>query len=245
MDNEAPIGHNKPPSTAFDEEETPLQRAMRALKLATANHEKGAAKTQEEADAAEGFISQVQGCIKQLTEAHKVEKKPHLDAGKAVDQKYKPVIEQLENAKKALKSVRITPFLVAQENKRLAEERAAREAEEAKRQEAEEAAKKAEENPNDFSAALEADQHKEELKAAEKTTKQAAKAPVGARHGASKKATTLREYKVGKITDMTKFIAANLTDSELVSACEAIANRRARQDDACDGMTVEVERRAV
>jgi|GEM_PF-1968812 len=93
----------------------------------------GGAKSQDEADRASDLANRLGELWKKADTARAAEKKPHDDAGKAVQAKWLPVITAADIYKR-IKAAVITPFLVAEDNKR-------REAEAEARKAAEEAAK--------------------------------------------------------------------------------------------------------
>ncbi|MCL4715526.1 MAG: hypothetical protein KJZ75_11500 [Hyphomonadaceae bacterium] len=87
---------------------------------------------------------------KKLDETRKAEKEPHLEAGRAVDAKYQPLIGQVQDAVKAV-TLALTKFLEAEEAKARAEAEAKRKAAEEEERKARElaAAAEAEEDPFD------------------------------------------------------------------------------------------------
>ncbi len=240
------LGHNNPPDV-FGAEPTPAELAMergkKALEAATESFRKGGAKTQEEADAAGGLVAQVDAAHKELERIRKEEKKPHIDAGNAVQAKYGPIIRNLKDAAESLKDRRITPFLKGQlENKMAAEAEALKKAQE--KQILADALEK-QRNAGDFSAAFKADEAVQQAKDAQRLAEEAAKQKVGAKHGAAKRATSLRTFKTGRITDLTAFLANNLGEEDLIEACQKIANRRARSGEVCPGMEINETQKAV
>ena len=82
--------------------------------------------TQEHADKAANFSEAFAKLEKRAVETHKAEKAPHLEAGRAVDAAYKPVIERAASLKTWAKGT-TTAYLQAERNRIAAEERARRE----------------------------------------------------------------------------------------------------------------------
>lgn len=154
------------------------------------NHLDGAGvQTQDEADAVGKLLDLLRTAAKDADEARKAEKKPHDDAGKAVQARWKPLLERcdlaIDTCKKAL-----APYL-----KRLDEEKRA--AEEAARLEAEEKARQAAEAmraaaADDLEAREKAEVLEGEAKAAAAVARKAEADKAHAHGGA--RATALRSY---------------------------------------------------
>lgn len=107
--------------------------------------EKGAAKTQKEADLAADVATRLSDLWTKGDELRKVEKRPHFEAGLAVDDRWRPLLTTASIYSK-IKAAIITPFINA-ENARLRREheeaeRKAREAAEAHRRAVADAAAK-------------------------------------------------------------------------------------------------------
>lgn len=124
------IGGNNPPEGTV---EALLADAQDAVEKASVLIKAGAAKTQKDADIAANIAKSLTETKAKIIAAHKVEKEPWLEGGRAVDAKFFPLRDSLEDTAKALKSKVNLPFLV--EQKRIADEAAAK-----AKQEAEEAA---------------------------------------------------------------------------------------------------------
>ena len=127
---EAGIGHNLPP------EPTPFERVEKriadlydeaALWLDGAKVE-----TQAHADGIGNLLNLIRATEKEADEARKVEKKPHDDAGKAVQERYKPLLTKAEQATAACKKA-LAPYLARLEAEKAEAVRIAREEAEAKR----------------------------------------------------------------------------------------------------------------
>jgi hypothetical protein len=124
------MGDNAPPEGSV---EALLAEAAGHLESAKNLIKAGAAKSEEDADVASNFAKTLTETKAKIEDAHKVEKKPHLDAGRAVDNKFLPIADALKKATASIKSDVINPFQL--EQRTLREEEAAR-----KRAEAEAAA---------------------------------------------------------------------------------------------------------
>lgn len=138
MNKLAPIGHNRPPDP-FDAHRVNLQD----LYLEAKNWADGEKlQTQAQADEISFLIDQLRKGQKAADESRAAEKKPHDDAAKAVQTKWKPILEQADRAIAACKSA-LAPWLQAQEaeKQRIAAE--ARKAAEEASQRAAEAARQA------------------------------------------------------------------------------------------------------
>jgi hypothetical protein len=129
-DREA-IGGNNPPEGSV---EALLADAADAVEKAEALVKGGPAKTQKAADMAANVAKELTETKAKIIAAHKVEKDPWLDGGRAVDAKFFPLRDKLADNAAALKSKVNLPFL--QEQKRIADEAAAKARREAEAAEA-------------------------------------------------------------------------------------------------------------
>lgn len=131
-DDLAPIGHNNPPRhEAFAIHIDDLyEEAKHWLDGSGVN-------SQEEADKVSLLIDSLRKAKKDADAARTEEKRPHDDAAKAVQARWKPIIDKADRAADVAKNA-LTPFLQAlAKQKREAEEKARQEAEEKARQAAE------------------------------------------------------------------------------------------------------------
>lgn len=124
------MGDNAPPEGSV---EALLAEAAGHLESARNLIKAGGAKTEEDADIASNLAKTLTEAKAKIIAAHKVEKEPHLNAGREVDNKFFPTRDGLDDAAKAIKAKVINPFQV--EQRRLQQEEADR-----KRTEAEAAA---------------------------------------------------------------------------------------------------------
>lgn len=121
------MGDNAPPEGSV---EALLEQAKGHIESARSLVKAGAAKTEEDADVASNFAKTLTETRSLIEAAHKVEKKPHLDAGRAVDDKFLPIADSLKKAAAAVKNSVINPYQVEQDRIR-------REAEAKRKEEAE------------------------------------------------------------------------------------------------------------
>ncbi len=132
------VSPDLPPHERADAELTAQREAMAAW-----IKEIGKIETQEQATKAGNFADAFAKLEKASDEARKVEKEPHLEAGRAVDAKWQPIVKRAAELKAwAKKSTE--PFLIAEKARLAAEERAATEARAKAAREAEEARRQAE-----------------------------------------------------------------------------------------------------
>ncbi|MCV6826029.1 MULTISPECIES: hypothetical protein [Halocynthiibacter] len=184
----AGLGHNNPPPFSQEKLAGFVERVTEFMKANKAWLDLKQIETDDHAEKATDMIAGLRGLYKEVDTARKAEKKPHDDAGKAVQAAYTPQLDKLKTAADKLKPL-IASYIdkkaKAEEEKKRKEEAEARE----KARLAEEAAKKAEEE-NDVGALVEAEAAK---KAAEKEAKKASapvKKSVGSATGAGRTIST-------------------------------------------------------
>ena len=134
------LGHNAPPPTG--DPLLDLKNEFAAEKETAEAFLKKPITTQQQADQAAVWSKRLSLIAKKATDLHKVEKQPHLDAGRAVDDRWRDLKEEPDALSKRLKR-HLDDFL--REQARLEEERQRKARAEADRirREAEEAAAKA------------------------------------------------------------------------------------------------------
>jgi hypothetical protein len=179
---------------------------------------------------------------KEIDGQRDTEKRPHLEAGRAVDAAYKPLLETTESVQKALKA-KLQAFVVARENEaRKAAEEARRKAEEAER-----AAKAAEVEEDAFLAAtapvVDVKAAAVEVKVAEAQVLAASRVSSAAGGFA---ATSLRTKRSAKVTDWAALAAHYIGTNEVRELLEKLANadiRHAKGNDiAIPGVEIVTER---
>ncbi|MCR8492793.1 hypothetical protein [Brucella anthropi] len=228
----APIGHNLP-----DDPHEALKLEFQAEKELADTFLKTPITTQEQADKAAVWSKKLAGIAKKATDLHKVEKQPSLDAGRAVDDKWRDLKEEPADLSKKLKR-HMDAFLIEQQ--RLENERRRKEQEEADRlrREAEERARAAEQG-NDETALAEAEQLKAEASEREKAA-QATNAHAG-RTGAK---VSLRTFVSARIVDYDKALVALKDHPEMKALVEQLANRAVRAGVEVAGVERFEEKRA-
>jgi len=113
-------GHNNPPPFDQAEVDQLTQEGAKFLEVAAQWLENGDLTTEEDAQRLNDFTNGVSARSK-IAEAARVKaKKPHDDAGKAVQAAFKPVIEKMDKAKEKVQPL-LTKWLQAKEAERLAE----------------------------------------------------------------------------------------------------------------------------
>ena len=198
----ATIGHNNPPEPT---EEERIQAAVDALMVETGKLVDGdPISTEEQAEDTQAYLRKIQRAGKEVEGARTEEKKPHLDAGKAVDAKWKPFKDRLDKASKALKS-KLTPWLQEVERKKREAEQAAREAAQKAARDAEKAQRAAEASGG-FADADAAEEAKKRAEQADLDARKAAKDKAAVK-GAGR-ASSLRKTKT-VVLDNERLLAAH------------------------------------
>lgn len=226
------LGHNNPPSefqAAFDTVKG------RVEKIAEVGNrwltERPEITDADMAGKCTDFIAQVNAALKDVEAARRAEKKPHEDAAKAVDARFRPLGDLLGKIKEMLQP-RLTAWLRKEQDRIAAEkaeaERKAREAQqeaERKAREAEEAAQKP--GADALGAAIAAEEAKkraaEEAKSAATPIRAQAKGDYGTR------AASLRTYYSAQIVDVMKALRAFKDHPDVVAALQKAANEAARE----------------
>jgi hypothetical protein len=121
------IGGNSPPEGSV---EALLAEAAGHLESAANLIKSGAAKSEADADLAANMAKTLTETKSKVIAAHKVEKQPHLDAGRKVDDRFFPTRDKLDDITRMLKAKVINPWQVEQDRiKREAEAKAKADAE--------------------------------------------------------------------------------------------------------------------
>ena len=190
----ANIGHNNPPEpTPFDGFVVHINDLFEEAK----NFLDGAEiATDGEAEAVARLLDEIRKASKDADKARSDEKRPHDEAGKAVQAKWKPLLDRCELATKAAKDA-LAPWLLQKEAEQRAEAERKRQEEEAAAQAAAEAARAA--VANDLAAQEDAERL---IKLADLAHKQASKAEKAKAHAAGgSRAVGLRSYFTPTLTD--------------------------------------------
>jgi len=219
MNKVAKIGHNNPPSP-FDE----AQEVVSTLKEEARHWLDGAeVSSQNEADAIAKLLDMARKAKKKADDLRKSEARPFDDGKKAVQAKFKPLIEDCERISDVCKAANL-PWL-----KKLEEQR--RQEEEKARQKAAEEARKAQEaikavNATDLDAREAAEQQIKLAQEAEREAKRATKQKASAKGGS--RAMGLRTVYVHEITDACEFArwCWQYENNSLMECLNNIAKRR-------------------
>lgn len=215
-----PMGHNNPP--AFDPEILSglTEKVNDFVDAAGAWKDLKKIDNREMSDKLGDYIVGSRGVYKEVDEARKKQKKPHDDAGKAVQAAFLPLLNKLDKAAKEAKKLQ-SAWLV-EEQRRIDEERRKAEAEARAKAEAARKAAEEAERRNDISGQVDAEK---EAKAAEKELKRSAKpqkAQAGTATGGGR-TMSLRIYRFAKVTNVYKAFNAYKDAPEVIEVLERLA----------------------
>lgn len=231
------IGHNSPPpfeahsihiEDLFDEAQNFLDGAK--------------VETQDQADAIGKLLDMLRQSKKAADGQRAIEKRPHDEAAKAVQAKWKPLIDKCELAANIAKKA-LEPFLEAKEAANRAAAAAARAEAERLAEEARQAA--AQVRADDLAAQAQIEEQRKAVAAAERAANRADKVRANVAGGA--KAITLRTNYSAEITDMTAFArwAWAHRKSEVEAFFHDLAAREVRTSQApMPGVLIHTERKA-
>lgn len=246
----AGIGHNMPPE-GF---ETVQALALQEIELGE-RYLKEPITTHEQANQLGVWATTVTKLATDAERQRKAEKEPHLEAGRQVDAKWNPLIDELKALAKRIKS-HLDGWMKEQDRLEQERQRKAREDADRIRIEAEAAAMAAAAAAEAIeradvgqaldksvidelqTATAEAERKQRELAEAERAA-EARKVQAG-RTGAK---VSLREFTTFKITDRDVFLTAVKNDHEIEAALEKIARRFAKEGIAVAGMEIVRDRR--
>jgi hypothetical protein len=244
---EAPaIGHNLP-----DDPFEALQVEFAAEKEQAEAFLKTPIKKQADADRAAVWSKRLSTIAKKATDLHKVEKQPHLDAGRNVDNKWRELKEDPDALSKKLKR-HLDAFLQEQQRIELDRQAAARaEADRIQREAdavrvaAEQASAK---NDNESNAGAIAERNNA-IAEAQRLADQAAQAERDAQArnasaGRTGAKVSLRTFTYAEITDFDALLMALKDRPEIREVVETLANRAARSGVELAGMAIKSEQRA-
>jgi hypothetical protein len=194
---------------------------------------------QSQADRAAVLSKRIAAIAKKATDLHKVEKQPHLDAGRAVDDKWRPLKEEPDALSKRLKR-HMDDYLREQQRIEQERQRAAAAEAERLRNEAEEAARAARQSENEYEQAK-ADRLAREATEAEREAQ--AKNAAAGRTGAK---VSLRKFVSAKVTDYHAAAKAlvDMQHKEFLEFIDQLANRAIRADKTLAGVERVEEQRA-
>ncbi|MCJ8053823.1 hypothetical protein GB928_018360 [Shinella curvata] len=243
-DDEPPapaMGHNLP-ADPFEA----LKLEYQAEKELAAELLKKEVKTEDQASQIAILSKRVASVAKKATDLHKVEKQPHLDASRAVDDKYRYLKEDPADLSKQLKR-HLDPFLLEQQRIERERQEAARREEERLRREAEEAARKAAEADQQSQAERQAavDRARQlEQEAAAKAKEAEAKNASAGRTGAR---VSLRTFVDAKVNDYQAAATALvlMKHPDILAVIDQLAKRAVTAGQSLPGVErVETQRAA-
>lgn len=208
----APIGSNFPPGdeAEADEIQSAIDAALAELKTPI--------NVQADCDRLANHKDRLAKLYQAQEKSRKAEKQPHLDAGKAVDDKFKPILAKIEDAGEKLKKA-ITGFLLKEEHRRRAEAVAKMQAEEVARK-----------------AAIAANQPPPEPAPLPEVERPKA--------GTAGRAMALRTHKSAVITDYAATLMHFAENSEVRELIQTLANRAIRAGSPVPGCEIHEERTA-
>ena len=189
---------------------------------------------QTQADKAAAWSKKLSAISKKADDQRKVEKQPHVDAGKAVDAKWNPIRDEAKDLSTRLKR-HLDDWLREQARIESERQRKAQEEADRKRKEAEEAAAKAQSEQD----AIEAEKAMEAAKKAEQDAKER-----NAQAGRTGSKVALRTFISATITDYDKLLNDLKDRQEIKDLVQSLANRAAKSGVKLDGMEIHEEKRA-
>lgn len=174
------VGHNNPP--AYEAVSLHIEDLFSLVSGCTAT---GEIKTDDQEAALDGLMDDLREARKLADAERAAEKKPHDDAAKAVQARWKPLIDRCDAGLNEIKNI-LTPYRSAKLEAKNEAVRKAREEAEAKQREAQAALRQSDDLETRFAA-------EEQLKQAQKL--------VAVSNKADRSATGLRTYWEAEITD--------------------------------------------
>lgn len=218
----ADIGHNSGNVLQFeslkDRADTLVNTANRWLK------ERPEITSEDLAGKCSDFVEQLTKHEKACETARKNDKQPHIDAGKAVDEQYKPLSSALEMAKKLLKS-KLTPWLQKKETERLA---AIKKAEEDAMAKIEEAEAEALSEPTTVQEAMKAESAEADAEAALKRLDRIARMKATVQGDLGSRARGLKTRKEAVVSDYAKALNHYRDNAEVVALIQRLAQADVR-----------------
>lgn len=195
----AEMGHNNPPP--YDPEiVAALEQRVRDLADAGgAWLDLGQIETEEQAGKLNDFLGQARLCAKQIEEARKTAKQPHMDAATAVDAKFKTLTGPLDKLTASLK--RFLAAFAAEKQRKLDEERRRAQEEARRAQEEADRLRREAEARNDVIAQAEAEERAKEAEKAAKAAAKPARAQIASATGGGRTMAMRPVYRAKITTD--------------------------------------------
>jgi hypothetical protein len=234
------MGHNLP-----DDPHEALRLEYEAEKETASELLKVKVTSQEHADKIAVLSKRIAAIAKKATDLHKVEKQPHLDAGRAVDDRWRDLKEDPADLSKRLKR-HMDDYLLEQQRLERERQELARREEERLRREAEEAARKAAEADQQSEAERKAAidrAHQLEQEAAAKAKEAEARNASAGRTGAK---VALRTFVSARVTDYEAAAIAllKMNHADLKACIDQLANRAVKAGVEVAGVERVEEQRA-
>ncbi len=244
------IGDNNPPPYDPAEVEKLDAEGAQFLEAAAKWVENGDLASEEDAQRLNDFINGVKKRQKITDDARKAAKKPHDEAGKAVQAAYVPVIEKMKKASEKVGPI-LSKWLTKKDEERRAEAERQRKEAEFKQQEADRKAAEAAAR-NDISGEIDAEAARKEADEAAKEAARAAKARsnVASATGGGRTA-SLRTYVEVEVTNPRVLFMRYQSHPDAIDTLRRLAQAEARskdfdaEKDEIPGATITVTRRAV
>lgn len=207
---------------------------------------KSPVKTQAQADKVAIWAKRLTAIKTKAEGLHKVEKQPHLDAGRVVDDKWRELKGDPDELAKRLKA-HIKPFLQEQIRQEEERQRKAREEADRIRRQAEEEARAAREADHQSDRAHEEAAERQRLLEAQARAAEAEAEARKVNAGRTGARVSMRTVKVGFVTDYAKAAAALVAMNHKVikETIDTLAQRAATAGMPFDGMEIKNEERVV
>lgn len=225
----AGLGHNQPSAHA-----ALLDRVDQLVEIGNEwFNQVSEIENEDQAQKASDFNERVRAELKDVEKARKTEKQPHIDAGKAVDQLYRPLTAKLETIK-SLFGPKLTAWLQKKEAERREAERKAEEEAYRKMKEAEEAERKAQEaaqaeGPADvIGTTMEAEEAKKAAEEAVADAHRLTNSTVGVKGNYGDRKTALRTTYSAEITEYAVALEHCMNDPKVKEIVQQLANAWAR-----------------
>lgn len=217
------IGHNNPPP--FELHSIHIEDLFTLVSDTTAGAE---VTTDEQETALDGLLDDFRKARKAADTERAAEKKPHDDAAKEVQAKWKPLLDRCDMAADEIKRL-LTPYRTAKQRAKDEAARKAREEAEARQKAAQEALRQSDDLEGRFAAEA-------ELKQAQKLTAAANKI--------DRQATGLRTYQIAEVTDAKALLQHVMRhDPEPLKSWLADYARKALPSQL-PGVTIRIEKKA-
>jgi len=232
----ATIGDNNPPPYDVAKLEAVKDKARAFSAEAAVWIKKGEVESAEEAEQLNDVVAKGRQLVKGSDDLRKQEKKPHADAGKAVDDAFRVVLDALNRAVNDLKPIAAKWMQAEQAKQRAEAERIAREARQAEEEAARLAAQAA--RSNDAMAAAEAEQAASEAAAMQKQADKASKqkARVGSATGGGR-TMALRTVKTANIENLNLVFRHFSTHPDVRDVLQRLATAAIRKGEDVPGAT--------